>query len=222
MIAIMQPYFLPFVGYFQLIDAVDTFVLYDDAQFTKKGFMTSNRVCFDGQEQAFSLNVREKKKVDIIRNKLVAPDEFAKSCRRLKPKLEHLPHFDAGLFNQLTTIETENLFDTLFAQIECVCKHLGIDTKLVRSSSLEDTQHLVGMDKIVALCNAAGDSDYVNSSGGQALYSKEGMATKGIRLHWLTYTPEKGAVSAPYSIIQTLAEHPLDTVQALVRHHDIS
>ncbi|NVJ97151.1 MAG: WbqC family protein [Alphaproteobacteria bacterium] len=221
MIAIMQPYFLPFVGYFQLIDAVDTFVLYDDAQFTKKGFMTTNRMCFAGQEVPFSLNVRDKKKIDIVRNKLVARDEFSKSCRKLKPKLQALPYFDEQLFDDLFRMETDNLFDVLFSQLKLTCDHLGIQTRLVRSSALANTQELVGKDKIIALCDAVGDSQYLNSAGGKALYDKQDMAASGVELHWLTYCPTVGDVAAPYSILQTMAEHPEDKVHGLIKHHEI-
>lgn len=221
MIAIMQPYFLPFIGYFQLIDAVDTFVLYDDAQFTKKGYMTTNRLFLNGSEQPFSLNVRDKKKIDIIRNKTIAVEEFGKACRRQKSNLAKLPFFDAALFDALLTPKSDNLFDYLFTQIQMVCEELDISTKIVRSSDLTDTGHLVGKDKIVALCDAADDHVYLNSSGGKDLYNKETMAEDGIELKWLTYKPSMGDLAAPYSILQTIFELPREDVKKIVEQHMI-
>lgn len=217
----MQPYFLPFIGYFQLIDAVDTFVLYDDAQFTKKGFMTTNRLGLADGDQPFSLNVRDKKKIDRIDNKTIATEEFLKSWRRQKAKLARLPFFDEAIFDRLILPQTDNLFDYLSEQIQIVCDMLDIKTHIARSSALANTGHLVGQEKIVALCKAANDFNYLNSSGGKALYSKAGLAASGIELKWLHYQPTVGELTAPYSIIQSLAEMPIDSIKKLAKHHVI-
>ncbi|TNE67861.1 MAG: hypothetical protein EP335_00420 [Alphaproteobacteria bacterium] len=222
MIAIMQPYFVPFIGYFQLVSAVDTFVLYDDVQFTKKGYMTANAINLEGVAETVSLNVRDKSRIDIVRNKTLAADEFAKSLRKLKAKLARRPHFDADLFDRIMTPGSDNLYDYLAGQIATVADHLGIRTRIVRSSDIADTAALKGEDKIVALCQALGDSDYLNSSGGQALYTKEGMAGHGIRLHWLHYRAEADGIMAPNAIIQSLMDHDRAALSALARVHVIS
>ncbi len=53
-IAIMQPYFFPYIGYFQLIESVDLFVLYDNIKYTKKGWINRNRFLRDGSDCIFS------------------------------------------------------------------------------------------------------------------------------------------------------------------------
>ncbi|AVC45854.1 wbqC-like family protein (plasmid) [Rhizobium leguminosarum bv. viciae] len=57
-LAIMQPYFFPYIGYFQLIHAVDKFVVYDNIKYTKKGWINRNRILRNGEDYTFSLPIK--------------------------------------------------------------------------------------------------------------------------------------------------------------------
>ena len=61
-IAVMQPYFFPYIGYFQLINAVDEFVVYDNIEFTKKGWINRNRILVNGSDSLFSLPIKKAKR----------------------------------------------------------------------------------------------------------------------------------------------------------------
>jgi hypothetical protein len=217
MIAIMQPYFAPFVGYFQLIACVDTFVVYDDVQFTKKGYMTSNRINLDGHEETISVNVREKSAIALVRDKHIALSEFARTVEKLRARLSRRRFFDASLFDRIMTPRTDNLYDYLGSQIAEIAELLSLRTRIVRSSAIADTRALRGQQKIVALCQALGDLDYVNSAGGNTLYTKEGMAAEGVRLRWLTYRAATEAIAAPYSMIQSISDLDLADLRQLAR-----
>ena len=57
-LAIMQPYFFPYIGYFQLIAAVDQFIVYDNIKYTKKGWINRNRMLQNGKDVMFSLPLK--------------------------------------------------------------------------------------------------------------------------------------------------------------------
>ena len=58
-LAIMQPYFFPYIGYFQLIKSVDEFVIYDNIQYTKKGWINRNRILVNGTDYLISLPLKK-------------------------------------------------------------------------------------------------------------------------------------------------------------------
>ena len=58
-LGVMQPYFLPYIGYFQLIEAADVFVVYDNIKYTKKGWINRNRMLRNGSDMVFSLPLKK-------------------------------------------------------------------------------------------------------------------------------------------------------------------
>ena len=71
----MQPYFFPYLGYFKLINAVDKFVVYDDVEYTKKGWINRNRLLFGNEINTFSIPIRKSSDYDKIKEKFVSDDE---------------------------------------------------------------------------------------------------------------------------------------------------
>ena len=57
-LGIMQPYFLPYIGYWQLLSAVDQFVVYDNIKYTKKGWINRNRFLRDGTDAVFTIPLK--------------------------------------------------------------------------------------------------------------------------------------------------------------------
>ncbi|MFM1836501.1 MAG: hypothetical protein RJA04_1189, partial [Bacteroidota bacterium] len=71
-VAIMQPYFFPYLGYFQLVQAVDDFVFYDDVMFIKKGWINRNRILLQGREFLFTIPLEKQSQNKTIRESRVA------------------------------------------------------------------------------------------------------------------------------------------------------
>jgi hypothetical protein len=187
-VAIMQPYFLPYIGYFQLMSAVDVFVIYDEVEFTKKGWINRNRILMNGAPEMVSLPLRKDSDyLDIVQRKL--SDDFNEQSAKLLRKIEgcykKAPFFDETykLLEEILNYKSYNLFDFLHHSIAIVSREIGLNTRLVVSSEIEGTKpDLTGQDRVINLCRLIGASEYINPIGGLSLYSKAEFEANGIKL----------------------------------------
>ncbi|MCU5787478.1 WbqC family protein [Alloalcanivorax marinus] len=186
-IAIMQPYFLPYLGYWQLMNFVDTFVIYDDIQFTKKGWIHRNRYLNNGSDQMFTLPLKKDSDfLDVIERKIA--DSWGEERNKIRKKIEgayrKAPHFEEGMmiFNECLDFDDRNLFEFIFHSIRVVKARLAIDTKLAVSSHIGFTNELKGQSRVVEICKLLGASEYVNPIGGQKIYSKHSFKEQGLDL----------------------------------------
>ena len=190
----MQPYFLPYLGYWQLISAVDTFVVYDDIEFTKKGWINRNRYLLDGKAELFSLPLKKDSDYLQIGQRVLA-DTFGVEKERLVRKFEasyrKAPFYSEGmsLFKRCLETDDRKLFPYIYESILIATSELGITTELVISSSLDVSSTLKGQDRVIATCKALGASDYFNPVGGTSLYTKSDFVAAGIDLHFQRVRP---------------------------------
>lgn len=187
-IAIMQPYFLPYIGYFQLIGAVDAFVVYDNIKYTKKGWINRNRFLLNGRDEVFSLPLKKDSDALDVRERRLAPDfDRAKLLNRLVGAYRRAPCFEATLpvLRRILEYEDDNLFSFIHASLREVCIWLGIHTPLIVSSTLLVDHSLAGQERVLAICRDLGADTYINATGGRELYSRKTFATYGIDLRFL-------------------------------------
>ncbi len=220
-VAIMQPYFLPYIGYFQLIAAVDTFIVYDNIKYTKKGWINRNRMLQNGKDVMFSLPLKsDSDYLDVCERELAADFNRDKLLNQFRGAYTRAPYFEQifPLFEQIVRYEDTNLFRYIHHSITRVCEYLGIATEIKVSSSIVIDHDLKNQDKVLALCEAEGANVYVNAIGGKELYSKEVFLNKGIALRFiqsksLEYT-QFGAEFVPWlSIIDVMMFNSLDTIK---------
>lgn len=219
--AIMQPYFLPYIGYFQLISAVDVFVVYDNIQYTKKGWVNRNRYLLNGADATFSLPLKKDSDFLDVRERQLAPDfNKPKFLNQIREAYRKAPHF-AETFPLLESVvmqEETNLFSFLLGSLTRVCAHLGIETPIVISSGLDIDHGLHAQDKVLAICDAVGADTYINPIGGTGLYSREDFARRRIDLAFIRSEPleypQFGAVFVPWlSILDVLMFNPATHVR---------
>jgi hypothetical protein len=187
-VAIMQPYFLPYIGYFQLINDVDLFIVYDNIKYTKKGWINRNRMLLGGSDAMFSIPLKKDSDSMEIRDRELSSDfRSGKFLNQFREAYRKAPFFDPSftLLEQILSTRASNLFDFLHASIEMACAHLGINTRIIVSSTIDVEHSLQGQDKVLALCHAVAADAYVNPIGGLDLYSKSAFASKGIELSFL-------------------------------------
>ena len=223
-VAIMQPYFLPYIGYFQLIAAVDLFIVYDNIKYTKKGWINRNRMLQNGEDVIFSLplkgasdsrNVCERDlSSEFSRDKLLS--QFSGAYRRA-------PYFEQtiALVEKIVRYDDNNLFRFLRHSIVTTCRHLGIETEIRSSSDIAIDHRLTSQDKVMALCAAVGASTYVNASGGMALYSTQTFRERGLDLKFIQPKPvpypQFGHPFVPWlSIIDVMMFNPFETIQTWI------
>jgi hypothetical protein len=191
-IAIMQPYFLPYIGYLQLISAVDAFVVYDNIKYTKKGWINRNRFLMNRAVAGFSLPLRKDSDfLDV--NQRVLADSFDREdlLNRFREAYRKAPEFPSvmPLLEKVIWNPVANLFEYIFWSIRSVCEFLEIKTPLVVSSTIACDHSLKSAERVQAICKALGAETYVNPVGGMELYSKEDFARNGIDLKFLKALP---------------------------------
>jgi hypothetical protein len=186
--AIMQPYFLPYIGYWQLIGAVDVFVVYDNIKYTKKGWINRNRFLQNGNEAVFSLPLKKDSDFLDVKDRCLAPsfnrDELINRFREAYRKAPGFP-LVMPLLEEVVRCPDDNLFAYIWHSIGKVCAFLGIPTKLIVSSTLPIDHTLKGAAKVQAICGCLDAETYINPIGGVSLYDREEFASHGIELKFL-------------------------------------
>lgn len=228
--AIMQPYFLPYIGYFQLIAAVDLFIVYDNIKYTKRGWINRNRMLQNGKAVLFSLPLKADSDFRDVRERELAADFSAdKFLDRIDGAYRRAPYFAETfpLMEQVVRHEDRNLFGFLHHSIVRTCEHLGIATGIRVSSTIDIDHDLKGRDKVLALCHAVGADTYINASGGTELYAGEDFAARGIALKFLQSTPigysQFGDEFVPWlSIIDVMMFNPKAVVAALLGEYKLT
>ena len=190
----MQPYFLPYIGYFQLIHAVDKFVIYDNIKYTKKGWINRNRMLLNGKDQTFSIPIKKDSDYLNVDERELAPSfttEREKLLRKWQGNYRKAPFFKdvMPLMEAILRMEEMNLFTFIHASLKQVLAYLDCQTELVISSTIPIDHDLKSQDKVLAICQALDAMQYINPSGGVDLYDRETFKTAGIQLHFLQSKP---------------------------------
>lgn len=220
-VAIMQPYFCPYIGYFQLIQSVDQFIVYDNIKYTKKGWINRNRMLLNGADVMFSLPLKkDSDSLDVVQREIAADFSPAKLLNQLRGAYARAPQFvpTFPLLERIILNEERNLFRYIHQSIVEVCRHLGIGTEIRVSSEVDADRTLKGAERVLAICHAVGASTYVNAIGGTELYSKDDFRARGVELRFLrSKALEYAQFGAPFvpwlSIIDVLMFNPLDAVR---------
>jgi hypothetical protein len=220
-VAIMQPYIFPYLGYFQLFGAVDLFVVYDNIQYTKKGWINRNRMLENGQAATFTLPLASGSDYLDIRERYLASDyRPEKLLARFTGAYRRAPYFEQTLplLDEVLRHPDRNLFGYLDHALECTVAHLGLGTEVRVSSTVPIDHNLKAQDKVLALCAELGASTYINPIGGVDLYSRDDFADKQIELRFLQMLPVEYPQMSPafvpsLSIVDVLMHNSVEDVQ---------
>lgn len=191
-VAIMQPYFLPYIGYFQLINAADTFVVYDNIQYTKKGWINRNRFLRNHADAVFSVPLKKDSDfLNVDQREIAESFDRTKLMNQLRAAYQKAPYFSQTMPVIEAIIEhpETNLFRYIRQSIVAVSEYLNIQNRIVNSYAIDIDHTLQGQDKVIAICEALGASVYINPIGGTALYSTAKFAERGIELRFLESMP---------------------------------
>ncbi|PAY15800.1 hypothetical protein CKO51_30010 [Rhodopirellula sp. SM50] len=225
-IAIMQPYFFPYIGYFHLLHAADSLVLYDNLQYTKKGWINRNRMLVNGSDALFSIPLRKASDYSTIEQREVSEDfDRRKLLNRVRSAYQKAPHFAEAMSLFTTAIEypEPNLFRFIKHSLVLLCEHLGISTPIIDSSTVSIDHTARGQDKVLAICRALDATTYVNAIGGAALYDHASFNAHGIDLWFIqsehqSYQQFNHPFVAWLSILDVLMFNPTETVRQWVEN----
>ncbi len=230
-VAIMQPYIFPYIGYFQLINAVDCFVFLDDAQFIKRGWINRNRILVNGESYLFTVPLE-----NVTQNRLINETQLhniEKWKRKFFRTIEHA-YKNAPQFNEVYEI-IKNTFskdhDTVSSlaieSIKLVSSYLNLTTTFKRSSVSHTNKQLKGADRIINICETEGASTYINPKGGIELYSKTVFDNKGIALYFLdshefNYNQSASSFAPNLSIIDVLMYNDRETIERQMNAYNLN
>lgn len=221
----MQPYFLPYIGYFQLIATTDKFVIYDNIKYTKKGWINRNRFLLNGKDVTFSIPLSKNSDSLDVRDRHISSEyQRDKLIRQLQAAYRRAPQFDS-VFPELAIIinyGSNNLFEYIRHSVERLCRLLCIETKFIISSDVPIDHNLKKQAKVLALCTWLGASQYINTISGAELYSREQFQAAGIDLRFIKTRPiiypQFGNIFIEnLSVIDVLMFNPLDQVKQWAR-----
>ena len=220
-LAIMQPYFFPYIGYYQLIAASDVFIIYDNIKYTKKGWINRNRILRNESEAVFSIMLKkDSDSLNVDQREISESFDREGLLNQIRGSYAKAPYFKEifPLLQKIISNQECNLFKYIYDSVIDVCNILNINTSIRISSEINIDHTLRSEDKVIAFCEALGARVYINSSGGMDLYDRSNFADHGIDLQFIKSTPFEYAQFqhsfVPWlSIIDLMMFNPLDVVR---------
>jgi len=186
----MQPYLFPYIGYWQLINAIDTFVIYDNIQFSKKGWFHRNNFLMNGKKTLFTIPLKkDSDSLDVV-DRFISDDsekQINKIIAQIKNSYREAPYYKDifPLIEALFLYQEKNLFLYISYSIEMICDYLDIDTHIVRSSTIDIDHNLKSQAKVIAINKRLNSTKYINPIGGTKLYDVESFNKEAIKLQFL-------------------------------------
>jgi len=230
-IGIMQPYFFPYIGYWQLLNYVDKFVVYDNIQYEKKGWIKHNRIKLDGKDYKIGVTLKKDSDYLDVVDRYISDDydkERIKILNVIKQGYKKTLYFEEvyPYIEKIIMYEEKNLFKYLYYSICIIKEMLDIKTEIVISSTINIDHKLKSEKKVIALTKALNGDIYTNPIGGTELYSFENFTNEGIKLEFLKadnieYDQPIGAFIPYLSIIDVLMNNGIEKTKDLLNRYKI-
>lgn len=229
-VGIMQPYFLPYIGYWQLMNAVDRYVIYDDVNFIKGGWINRNRILMNDRPQYFNVPMSGASSFKLIKEIEVNNDSrlIEKNLRVLEGAYKKAPYYKEvyPLMQRILFCGKRNLAEYIEESLYVIGDYLDIKTEFIISSSLKKDCSLKGQDRVIAICKLLGAKEYYNAIGGQKLYSAMEFRKQGIRLCFLKtnairYEQFCNEFQENLSIVDVMMFNSKDEIQKMLKKFEI-
>jgi hypothetical protein len=228
-LAIMQPYFLPYLGYFQLMSAVDKFVIFDDVNYIQRGWINRNRILLNGEAHTFTIPL-----VGASQNRQICDLELApgpwrpKLLRTIQQAYARAPYFHQTfeLCEQIINCDSPMLDGYILNSLELLAQRLQIGASVVTSSRVYKNSELKGQMRILDICQREQADVYVNAPGGAGLYSQQMFEEKAIKLlilhpEELLYQQFRDENIAGLSVLDVLMFNSVEVVKELLQKRSL-
>lgn len=230
-LAIMQPYFFPYLGYFQLIRAVDKFLFYDDVNYIKSGWINRNRILLNGQSHFITVPTS-----GASSNVLISQVGINVQNSRWRRKLldgfqqaySRAPHRDTAqkLLQKVLDFPTDRVSEFAKQSVIASLELLGIKSTILWSSSTYQNAHLHAQERVIDICRREKATTYVNAIGGRELYDPAGFAENGARLSFIravlpTYRQDAAEFVMGLSILDVIAYAGIDGARAMTHQVEL-
>ncbi|AZK60962.1 WbqC family protein [Pectobacterium versatile] len=226
-IGVMQPYFFPYLGYWQLINSVDIFIVYDDVTYIKGGWINRNQFLMNHEKKLFSISLNGSSSYKLI-NEIEIKDDFVKFLKMIKTNYSKAPFFKntLSLIEDIVSYENKNLAYFLQNSIVSILKYLAIDKPVILSSNIDNDKSLSGQSKILDICNTLNADTYINSIGGQNLYSRDDFQKENKSLFFIepcphSYSQFNDGFVSDLSILDILMFNSIDDTKKLLTNYKL-
>jgi len=232
-VGIMQPYFFPYIGYFQLIAAVNKFVIYDDVNFIKGGWINRNNILINKKSSLFTVPLVKVSSNTPINETKINLKFYniwkVKFLRSLEHSYKKAPYFTevCNLIKNVLEINENDLISKLAVNsIKNVIDYLQLDTEICETLENYNNKTKNGQERVLDICRIEQASQYINPIGGIELYSKNTFKENGIVLNFvkskpIVYTQFDNNFSPWLSIIDVLMFNSVSDVNKMINQYEL-
>lgn len=187
-LAIMQPYFFPYVGYYQLANLVDKFIFFDDVNYIRRGWVNRNRILISGAEKYITIPVLYAE-VNAKINEIKISNDLdwrRKILQQLAHSYKKAPYYKQafGVVERVIYSSDESLSDIAKSSIKFVFNYLGLNQNFQSSSEMSASENK-GQARIIDICKSEGAGIYINAPGGRELYDPADFYQEKIEIRFL-------------------------------------
>jgi len=230
-LGIMQPYLFPYIGYFQLIKACDKFVIYDDVQYIKGGWVNRNRLLINGQDKYFNLPIKKGSTYLNINERRLSENiskDIKKILNQISNSYRKAPFFleTFSFIEEVFSCNEVDLEKFIFNSLESTCDLLKIKSSIIHSSKINYNRQLSGQDRVIEINKAERSTCYINAIGERDLNENEYFKKNKISLKFMSSNPIiykqfNNEFIANLSIIDVLMFNSVETIQEYLSEYDL-
>jgi hypothetical protein len=231
-LAIMQPYIFPYIGYFQLINASDKFVVYSDVSFIKQGWINRNKILLNNAGFMFTVPLKDASSyISIAETELNLPvystwrSKFIKTLAMAYAKAPFYKRI-SDLVMSVLNEEHRTISDLATSSLTNTCSYIGVKSNISFDVTEYHNNNLKGQARIIDICKQEGAGTYINPIGGQELYSKDEFAAQNIELKFIktgaiTYTQFNNDFNSWLSIIDVMMFNSPENIMDFLGRYDL-
>ena len=229
----MQPYLFPYIGYFQLVAAVNKFVIYDDVNFIKGGWINRNNILINKKSNLFTVPLNKASSNTLINETTINLKFYniwkVKFLRSIEQSYKKSPYF-TDVYNLIENVleinENDLISELAVNSIKNVCDYLQLDTEICETSENYNNKIKSGQERVLDICGIEKASHYINPIGGIELYSKNTFKENGIVLNFIKskpiiYSQFDNDFSPWLSIIDVLMFNSISEVSTMVNQYEL-
>lgn len=231
-IAIMQPYLFPYIGYWQLINAVDKFVILDDVNYIMRGYINRNSILMNGKPHRFTIPIKKASQNKLIMETKLDFDYNAKQkfLQTLRYAYHKAPYYNdvMPILESIILNQQDDLTQYIYRSFVKICEYLQLNAEFYFSSKIQKDNTLHGEGRIIEICKCMQGDIYINPYGGRNLYHHNNFEEESINLFFLEphmdsiiYDQNNDNFERGLSIIDVLFYNDVKTINCFLGEYDL-
>lgn len=229
--AIMQPYFFPYIGYYQMAAAVERFLIYDDVNYINRGYIARNKLLVNGKEWNFAVPLSGASQNLLIKDVGIDMGSWEpwkkKFLRTVDMSYRKAPNYGPGmeLLEEVLTITDDRITSLAQRSVQLLMERLGRPVRFERTSEMELRQDLKFEERLIDICQHEHVSHYIQSQGGTSLYSTGRWKELGLSLQFIRPTsmeyPRQGGWVPGLSMLDAILHVPFAELNPLLDNYEL-